>query len=263
MRIPESKLPISSSINVLDLIKTQIYEVDDAYIVPAHPAVGNLYVSKANLSYITGYVRTRGRNNGRYPYNYLEMIDNVFGFESNTIEVCSNSVSSKHCFTVDVRESCSPSIVDDGQTLSKIKSNDFDRWRCDPPYNEQTAKKMYDTQFPNVGKLLKAGARVTKPKGLMFLLLGNVNRQAVPADIKRIGHITISVVPNNESRALHIYYKFPVKGELELESLDYHLPEIRLRSPEFENEEEINACDDILDKSLQVTGSSLTQAAGR
>jgi hypothetical protein len=80
---------------------------------------------------------------------------------------------------------------------------------------------MYGTSLPDVGKLLKATARVVKPKSLIFLLLGNVNRQAVPTDLKRIGHITISVVPNNESRALHIYYKLPVKRELELEPLDY------------------------------------------
>jgi hypothetical protein len=240
-------------INVLDLIKTQVYEVDDAYIIPAHPAVGNLYISKNNLSYITGYVRTRGRNNGRYPYNYLEMIDRVFGFEKNTIEVCSNSVSNKNCFTVDIREACSPSVVDDAQLLSKIKSNSFDRWRCDPPYNERTAEQMYNTSLPDVGKILKAGARVVKHKGLMFLLLGNVNRQACPSEIKRIGHITLSVIPNNENRSLHVYYK--LADDL---VLDYRLPEVKIGAPYLIDD----SCNLLKDPKNLQRNSSYTQAAG-
>lgn len=214
MKLPNSKLPV---VNVLDLIKTQVYEIDDAYYIKAYPAIGNLYISKGNLGYITGYIRTRGRNNGKYPYNYLEMINEVFGYDRNTIEVCSNSV--KDVFTVDIRPEYNPSCVDNAETLYKIESNRFDRWRCDPPYNDRTAKKMYGTPLPDVGKLLKAGARVCKPKALMFLLLGNVNRQACPLGIKRIGHVSISVIPNNENRSLHIYYKLPVEG-----ALNYELP---------------------------------------
>lgn len=152
-------------------------------------------------------MRTRGRDNGRYPYNYLEMLDSVFGYEPNTIEVCSHSVSSQNAFTVDINPKYNPSCVDNGETLSLIPSNFFGRWRCDPPYNKDTAKKMYNTSFPNLGKLLSSGARVCKLGALLFLLLGNVNRQFVPLGVKRIGHIAISVIPNNEIRALHIYYK--------------------------------------------------------
>ena len=235
-------------INVLDFIKTQFYEIDDAYIISAYPAVGSLHIAKNNLGYITGYLRTRGRNNGKYPYNYLEMIDEVFGYDANTIEVCSNSVSNKNCFTVDINPEYRPSCVDDAQTLSKIPSNSFDRWRCDPPYSERTAEKMYGTSLPDAGKLLKAGARICKPKSLMFLLLGNVNRQACPRGIKRIGHVSISVIPNNENRALHIYYKLPIEG-----TIDYELPEVKLQD---------SACDYILDKKFASDSSSVTQAAG-
>ena len=34
----------------------------------------------------------RGKDNGRYPYNYKEMIQNIFGVANNAIEVCSNSI---------------------------------------------------------------------------------------------------------------------------------------------------------------------------
>ena len=62
------------------------------FIVPASPATGILYITENSPGFISGHVRLRGKNGGRYPYNYLEMIDNVFGKEENTIEVCSDSV---------------------------------------------------------------------------------------------------------------------------------------------------------------------------
>jgi hypothetical protein len=57
--------------------------------IPATPATGILYITENNPEFISGQIRVRGRDNGRYPYNYLEMIDAVFGKEDNTIEVCS------------------------------------------------------------------------------------------------------------------------------------------------------------------------------
>ena len=91
--------------------------------------------------------------------------------------------------------------------LAKIPSNSFDRYRADPPYNERTAREMYGTTLPDVGKLLKAACRVVKNGSLIVLLLGNVNRQSVPSGLKRIGWIPISCIPSNEMRAIHLYYK--------------------------------------------------------
>jgi hypothetical protein len=54
---------------------------------------------------------------------------------------------------------------------------------------------------------LKAGARVCKNGALLFLLLGPKNYQMCPKGVKRIGLILITVVPNNEIRALNIYQK--------------------------------------------------------
>jgi hypothetical protein len=42
----------------------------------------------------------------------------------------------------------------------------------------------------------------------MFLLLGSQNYQWHPKGVKRIGCIVLTVVPNNEFRALNIYYKY-------------------------------------------------------
>jgi hypothetical protein len=137
------------------------------------------------------------------------MINYVFGLEVNTIEVCSNSVDKNSAFTVDINPKHNPICVDNGETLEKIQSNLFNRWRCDPPYNERTAAEMYNTSLPDIRKLLKAANRVCKEGALLFLLLGPVNRQACPAGIKRIGWIPISVIPSNELRCLHIYLKIP------------------------------------------------------
>jgi hypothetical protein len=47
----------------------------------------------------------------------------------------------------------------------------------------------------------------------MFLLLGPQNYQWHPKGVKRIGWIAITVVPNNEVRALNIFYKYAEASE--------------------------------------------------
>lgn len=206
-----------TNFNVLNLIRCK-YEMltsGDAnktyYTIPASPATGILYITQNNPEFISGHIRVRGRNNGSYPYNYLEMIDALFGKEQNTIEVCSGRIreySNTNCTTVDIKSTTHPDLVDDGQTLSSIPNNVFNRWRCDPPYNIHTAKQMYNTSLPEAAKLLKAGARVCSVGASMFLLLGPKNNQMCPQGVKRIGWIALTVVPNNEVRSLNIYYKY-------------------------------------------------------
>jgi hypothetical protein len=212
--------------NVINLIKSRYYTIsttEDSYskskyfIIPANPATGILFVTQDNPQFISGHVRVRGRGEGRYPYRYLEMIDTIFGKEDSTIEVCSHSVKSKNghqgnkkslCFTVDINPKTCPDLVADGQKLDAIPNSIFNRWRCDPPYNEKTAEKMYRTTLPVTGELLKAASRVCRVGSLLFLLLGPQNYQWCPAEIKRIGWVAMTIVPNNELRALHIYYKY-------------------------------------------------------
>jgi len=193
------------------------------FIARAEPATGILYITENSPNFISGHVRMRGKNGGKYPYNYLEMIDNIFGKEENTIEVCSGSIkgietmaptsghessATQSCFTVDINPHTKPDLVADGQKLDGIPDGKFNRWRCDPPYNARTAKEMYGTDLPSTAKLLKAAARVCKTDSLMFLLLGPQNYQICPKGVKRIGYVNITVIPNNEMRSLNIYYKF-------------------------------------------------------
>jgi hypothetical protein len=195
-----------SSFSIVKLLKCKYQELESYIQLTAGPAIGVLYITENSPQFLSGHVRLRGRDEGRYPYKYLEMIDYLFGPEANTIEVCSRSV--KGCITVDINPETSPDIVDDAQQLSFIADNSFNRWRADPPYNEDTALSMYNTKLPNTAKLLAAGARVCKPNSLMFLLLGPQNYQYCPKGIKRIGWICCTIVPNNELRALHIFYKY-------------------------------------------------------
>lgn len=149
------------------------------FVLPAYPATGILYVTANSPDFISGHIRLRGRGQGRYPYKYLEMINRIFGKEDNTIEGCSGSVKGEElsCFTVDINPETKPNFVGDAQTLEGIPNNKFNRWRCDPPYNEVTAQKMYGTSLPVTSKLLKEGSRVCKIGSLLFLLLGPQNYQ--------------------------------------------------------------------------------------
>jgi hypothetical protein len=214
-----SKSKNSNNFNILNLIKCRYVDQTDGNnnkysVILAGPAKGVLYITEGSQNFISGQVRMRGRDGGRYPYNYLEMIDHVFGSEKNTIEVCSGSIKGRHAssspsapFTVDINPSLNPDHVGDAQKLDGISSGIFNRWRGDPPYNDKTARKMYGTELPNPLRLLEAGARVCKPGSLMFLLLGN-SYQPCPKGVKRVGCIAISVIPNNEVRFLNIYLKY-------------------------------------------------------
>ena len=197
--------------DIRSLIRCQTIKQNGYTYIPCTPAQGVLYITNDNPDFISGQVRMRGKDEGRYPYKYLEMIDAVFGSEYNTIEVCSRSIPGINqrgsCFTIDINSECSPDLVTDGQVLQEIPDNKFNRWRCDPPYNENTARKMYGTSLPKTSRLLQAGARVCKPGSLMFLLLGPTNYQPCSPGVKRIGFVPISIIPNNEFRVLNIFLK--------------------------------------------------------
>jgi hypothetical protein len=203
--------PENGDIDVSKLINVKGTEIGEQIIFYAYPATGNITLKN---NFITGHLRMKGRDDGRYPYKYLQFINRVFDATSpvRTIEVCSNRIPGLNkcgnCFTVDINPQYKPDLIADGQTLEGIKDNYFDRWRCDPPYKGKTAKEMYGTELPSLYKLLEAGARVVKPRSLMFLLCSQV-QQPVPEGIKKIGIITISIVPTSEMRVLNIYIKLP------------------------------------------------------
>jgi hypothetical protein len=203
---------IKGKLDISQFIKIKGVKLNDQLVYDADPAEGNITLVN---NFLTGSLRMRGEGGGRYPHKYLEFINRVFDAASpgETIEVCSNRIPGLNkcgnCFTVDINPKYKPDLVADGQDLAAIQANSFNRWRCDPPYNEVTAKEMYRCKLPSLYKLLEAGGRVLKPGSLMFLLCSqNVQSGTIgKGNIKRIGFINISVVPNNETRVLNIYVK--------------------------------------------------------
>lgn len=204
---------MTDNIDVTKLIKAQvhpiIHEQDflEYWAYSARPAKGLLYITHGNHEFISGHCRMRARPNGAYPYHYIEMIDNLFGPDEETIEVCSGQFSDDHVYTVDINPDNHPSYVGDAQDLAQLPPGAFTRWRADPPYNAATALSMYNCALPNFNSLLREGMRVVKPNSLLFLLLGPTNFQIHPKGLKRIGIIFITLVPNNEVRCLNIYLK--------------------------------------------------------
>jgi ribosomal protein L31 len=172
-------------------------------------ATGSLYVTTNSPQFISGQCRMLGRKNGQYPFRYASLLEEVFGpSQGEAVEVCSGWVTSRpDLITVDINPARHPSYVGDGQCLPEEWENRFYRWYADPPYNARTAEQMYGTTFPSWSKLLVEGARVTRHGGLLFLLLGDVNVQWHPRELIRIGWIPLSIVPNQELRAVHIYLK--------------------------------------------------------
>jgi hypothetical protein len=215
---------IGDKLDVSHFIKVKCVKLNDQIVYDADPAEGN--VTLVN-NFLTGTIRMRGKAGGQYPYNYLEFIDKMFGAKTphRTIEVCSYKIAGiqhgGNCVAVDIREG--PDIPScfrfDGQTLERLRDNYYERWRCDPPYNEKNAKEMYNCEMPSAHKLLEAGARVCKPGALMFLLYSKQVQSGTigKGNIKRIGFINISIVPNNETRVLNIYVKLPEPKTEELE----------------------------------------------
>ena len=202
---------------MLDLIKDNIVKKTPDAVTTKYSiffldnATGVVYVTSNSPQYISGQIRMLGRKDGQYPFGYKKMLEEIFGKCSSyeeEIEVCSGWVKNgPNLMTVDVNPDRNPVHVGDGQSLPVDWSNRFERWYCDPPYNKRTAEKMYGTQLPSWTKLLTEGARVTKPGGMLFLLLGDVNLQWHPQGTTRIGWLVLSIIPNQEARAIHIYLK--------------------------------------------------------
>jgi hypothetical protein len=170
---------------------------------------GSLYVTTNSPQFISGHCRMLARKNGQFPFRYASLLEEVFGIsQGETVEVCSGCVTSRtDLITVDINPARHPTHIADGQYLPEEWENRFYRWYADPPYNAKTAEQMYGTTFPSWRKLLAEGARITKPGGLLFLLLGDLNVQWHPKNVTRIGWIALTIVPNQESRAIHIYRK--------------------------------------------------------
>jgi hypothetical protein len=57
------------------------YDGRNYSVIPATPATGILYITENSPEFMSGHLRMRGKNGSRYPYNYLEMLDNILGWK--------------------------------------------------------------------------------------------------------------------------------------------------------------------------------------
>lgn len=202
--IQTSQQQIKQQVNILNLLACKYQTIDKYHIIVPSACVGVLYIINGFLS---GHCRMRAKNNGSYPYGYLQMLDQIFGTSDRTLEVCSGTVQrSSTVDTVDINPAKNPTYLDDGQTLASVPSNTYARVMLDPPYNIKAAKKMYKTTLPKTMQLLKAASRVVRSGCLIFLLNGT-NYQCHPPGTKRIAMVYISCVPSNETRVCNIYQK--------------------------------------------------------
>lgn len=93
------------------------FQYENYNTIDCSPATGILYLVN---NFLGVHIRVKGRENGQYPSNYKEMIDNVFGFANNAIEVYSNSEAQMSLTTVDIRPETNPNFVADGQDMSYL-----------------------------------------------------------------------------------------------------------------------------------------------
>ena len=79
----------ADTFNVMNLIKCpfELFPKDnpDRYILSTNPITSILFVTYNNPSFLSGQARAKGKDGGRYPFHYLEMIDNLFGREENLL----------------------------------------------------------------------------------------------------------------------------------------------------------------------------------
>ena len=93
-------------LNLISSYKVLAFHTQTTKIIDCSPATGILYLTN---NFLSGHARMRGKDNGRYPYNYMEMIHNIFEASNNAIEVCSNSVHGDSTLTcVDIRPNVDP-----------------------------------------------------------------------------------------------------------------------------------------------------------
>lgn len=64
-----------SSLDVRELICCETIRAVGYTLIACTPATGTLFITDDNPGFISGQTRMRGKNEGRYPFHYLEMID--------------------------------------------------------------------------------------------------------------------------------------------------------------------------------------------
>jgi 16S rRNA G966 N2-methylase RsmD len=108
---------------------------------------------------------------GGYPIGFIEWAMKIMGCDDSNkiLHLCSGSVRTG--ITMDIRKEVAPNIVADSRHTPLV-GECFDFILIDPPYSQEWAKNLYDTEeyYPTPKSLLAEACRVLVPNGKVGLL---------------------------------------------------------------------------------------------
>jgi SAM-dependent methyltransferase len=126
---------------------------------------------------------------------------------SQVLHLCSGSMKIGIC--VDIRAEKNPTIVADCRSVP-LGDNSFDFIMADPPYSEDYASNLYQTEavYPKPGQILKEACRLLRPGGLVGLLHFQVPMSRKPLKLVKVYGVTTGA--GYAIRAWTLFQKAPV-----------------------------------------------------
>ena len=143
---------------------------------------------------------------GGYPIGFLDRAYQTLGVTDPTqvLHLCSGSM--RIGVTVDIRPAMKPDIVADARHVP-LPDASFDWIMADPPYSEEYARNLYDTEadYPRPGQLLKEASRLLRPGGRVGLLHFQVPMHRPP--LRMVGVWGVSTGAGYAIRAWTVFEK--------------------------------------------------------
>lgn len=111
---------------------------------------------------------------GRFPKGWLDSVitQQLLGADvrrDDILHICSGTLGPDEKWTVDIRPEARPCVVAEGTALP-FQDGAFKAVLLDPPYSDEYARNLYNTENPRPSWLLKEAARVVRPGGRIGLL---------------------------------------------------------------------------------------------
>jgi len=113
---------------------------------------------------------------GCYPLHFERRLKNILGTE-NYIHLFSGMSTTG--LRIDINPDTNPDVIADVHNLP-FMDECFDGAMADPPYTEEFAKNLYDTDYPQWSKWTKEMSRVVKKNGK----IGVMQNYIVPRIVK-------------------------------------------------------------------------------
>lgn len=107
---------------------------------------------------------------GGYPNTYLPRVRSLFPEKKRVLHLFAGRIDTTLFpgTTVDINADLEPDIIDDAQTLEKVRLEDYDLVLCDPPYSVEDAEH-YQTSMVKRQKVMHALARVKRGTDIVIL----------------------------------------------------------------------------------------------